>query len=87
MCALSFAKVSLMNVAALVFGTKLFRIETSSWKILPLMSMKCPSLSFLITLGWKLISFDIRMTICLENCFPAFHSEVVSVFFPEMSFL
>ena len=23
-------------------------------------------------------------TICLENCFPAFHSEVVSVFFPEM---
>jgi hypothetical protein len=25
--------------------------------------------------------------ICLEICFPAFHSEVVSVFFPEMGFL
>jgi hypothetical protein len=36
-------------------------IESSSWKILPLMSMKCPSLSFLITLGWKSILFDIRM--------------------------
>jgi hypothetical protein len=30
-------------------------------QILPLMSMKCPSLSFLITLGWKSILFDIRM--------------------------
>ena len=42
-----------------------------------------PSLSFLITLGWKSILFDIRMatpaffffqTICLEICFPAFPS-------------
>jgi hypothetical protein len=28
-------------------------------QLLPLMSMKCPSLSFLITLGWKSILFDI----------------------------
>ena len=33
MCALSFLKVSLMNVAAFAFGA--FRIESSSWKILP----------------------------------------------------
>jgi hypothetical protein len=61
MCALRFTKVSLMNVAALAFGAYIFKIESSSWKILLLMSMKCPSLSFLITLGWKLIYFDIRM--------------------------
>ena len=61
MCALSFTKVSLMNVAVLAFGTLIFRIESSSWKILTLMSMKCPSLSVLITLGWKSILFDIRM--------------------------
>ena len=39
----------------------MFRIESSSWRILPLMSMKSPSLSFLITLGWKSILSDIRM--------------------------
>ena len=50
-----------MNVAALVFGAQIFRIESSSWRILPLMSMKCPSLSFLMTLGWKSILLDIRM--------------------------
>ena len=43
------------------FGTQIFRIESSSWQILPLMSIKCPSLSFLITLGWKSILSDIRM--------------------------
>ena len=61
MCALSFTKVSLMNVAALAFGTYIFKMESTSWKILLLMRMKCPSLSFLITLGWRLILFDIRM--------------------------
>ena len=30
-------------------------------RFLPLMSMKCPSLSFLMTFGWKSILFDIRM--------------------------
>ena len=48
-----------MNVAALVFGAYIFRIESCSWKIL--MSMKCLSLSFLIILVWKSISLDIRM--------------------------
>ena len=61
MCVLSFTNVSLMNVAALVFGSWIFRIESFSWKILPMMSMKCPFLSFLMTLGWKSILFDIRM--------------------------
>ena len=50
-----------MNVAALAFGAQIFKIESSSWKILSLMSMKCPFLSFLITLGWKSILFDIRL--------------------------
>jgi hypothetical protein len=36
-------------------------------KILPLMPMKCPTLSFLITLGWKSILFDIRMAIQLVS--------------------
>ena len=60
-CALSFIKVSIMNVAALVFGAWIFRIESSSWRILLLLSMKCHSLSFLISLGWKSILSDIRM--------------------------
>ena len=62
MCALSFTKVSLMSVADLAFGALIFRIESSSWKILTLMYMKCPSLHFLITWGWKSILFDIRMS-------------------------
>jgi hypothetical protein len=41
-----------MNVDALAFGAYIFGIESSSWKILSLMRMKCPS-SFLITLGLK----------------------------------
>ena len=41
----------------------MLRIESSSWKILPLMNMKWPSLSFLITLGKKSILFDIRMAV------------------------
>jgi hypothetical protein len=52
MYASSITKVSLMNMAVHVFGASIFRIESSSWKILPLMCMMCPS-SFLITLGWK----------------------------------
>ena len=94
MC-LSFTKVSLMNVAALAFGAWIFRIEISSWKILPLMSMKCPSLSFLIILGWKMILFNIRIAIpafffgpfAWKKFFPAFYSDIVSFFFPEMGFL
>ena len=31
MCALSFSKVSFMNVGALAFGAQMFRIESSSW--------------------------------------------------------
>ena len=88
-----FTKVSLMNVAALAFGAWIFRIESTSWKILPLMSMKCPSLSFLITLGWKSIVFNIRMA--TPACFfRPFAWKIVfqpftlrSVFFPEMGFL
>jgi hypothetical protein len=38
----------------------MFRIESYSWKILTLMNMKSPSLSFLISLGWKSTLLDIR---------------------------
>ena len=36
---------------------------------------------------WNGYSSLFLQTICLEDCFLAFHSEVVSVFFPEMGFL
>ena len=48
---LCFSKVSFMNVGILAFGAYLFGIESSSQWIFPLTSMKCPSLSFLITFG------------------------------------
>ena len=51
MCILSFSKVSFVNVNALVFGAEMLRIETSSWWIFPLMNMKYPSPSCLITFG------------------------------------
>jgi hypothetical protein len=51
------------------------------------MSIKCPSLSFLKTLGWNSILFNIRMATpaCfLENYFLAFYSKVVSLFVPKV---
>jgi hypothetical protein len=51
MCALSLSKVSFMNVDALAFGVEMVRIQSSSWWTFPLTSMKCSSLSFLITSG------------------------------------
>jgi hypothetical protein len=51
MCALSFSKVSFMNLGALAFGASMFRIEIFSWWIFSLMYMKCPSSSHLITFG------------------------------------
>jgi hypothetical protein len=51
MCALNYTRVSLMNATALAFGAYIFRIESSSWKILTLMSIKCPSLSFFDNFG------------------------------------
>jgi len=56
MCALSFSKVSFMNMGALAFGAPIFRIESSSWWIFPLMNMKCPSLSFFNDF-WLKVSF------------------------------
>jgi hypothetical protein len=67
MCALKFAKVYLMDEAALVFGAYIFRIESSSWKILTLMGMKCPPLSFLRTLVWKLIYSIIQWLLLLVS--------------------
>jgi hypothetical protein len=48
MCVLSFTKVSFMNVGATAFGAEIFRIETFSWWIFPLMKIKCTSSSCLI---------------------------------------
>ena len=95
MCVLSFTKVSLMNVAALAFGAQIFRNERSYWKILPLMNMKYPSLSFLISLGWELILVNIGMftAACFlgpfawKTFFPSFYFEIVSIFVVEVCFL
>jgi hypothetical protein len=46
---LSFNIVSFMDVGALAFGAYMFRIETFFWWNFPLMNMKCPSPSCLIT--------------------------------------
>ena len=48
-----------MNVGALAFVAQMFRIESFPWQIFHLMSMKCPSLSFLKTFGCKQILFNI----------------------------
>ena len=39
----------------------MLKIEILSWLIFPLMNMKYPSSSYLITFGWKSILLDIRM--------------------------
>ena len=50
-------------MGALAQVAQMFRIESSSWQIFPLMNMKCHSLSLLITLDL----FDIRMA--TPTCF------------------
>jgi hypothetical protein len=73
----------------------MFRIERSSWKILPLMSMKCPSLTFFDNfrlevnfIRYYYVYYSLFLqTICLENCFPAFYSKEVSFFVSEVGFL
>ena len=49
-------------MGALALGAKMFRIETSSWCIFPLMNMKCPFPSLLITFGSTSILLYIRTT-------------------------
>jgi hypothetical protein len=61
MCALSFTKVSLMMRLSLHLEHRYSELRVHLGRFLPFMSMKCPSLSFLLTLGWKSILFDIRM--------------------------
>ena len=64
MCVSSFSKVSFMNLGALPFAAKMFRIETFSWWISLLMNIKYPSPLCLIPLveslfywllGWQLL--------------------------------
>uniref|UniRef100_A0A8C6HF21 Secreted protein n=1 Tax=Mus spicilegus TaxID=10103 RepID=A0A8C6HF21_MUSSI len=63
------------------------------WRSVPLSPHPCQHLlspEFLILAILTGVRWNLRVisfTICLENCFPAFYSEVVSVFFPEMGFL
>jgi len=69
----------------------MFRIEMTFWWIFPLMNMKCPSPSLLITIGCKSILLDIRMAapVCflVPIAFPAFYPEVVPFFVAEICFL
>jgi hypothetical protein len=53
MCALSFTIVSLMNVVALAFVTYIFRIESSSWKILTFDEYEVPLLVFFDNFGFE----------------------------------
>jgi hypothetical protein len=60
-----------------------------------LVSVKCPSLSFLITLDWKSTLFNISMAtlacffgpFAWKLVFPVFYPEIVSVIFHEVGFL
>jgi hypothetical protein len=54
-------------VDTLSFGVEMFTIETFSWWIFPLMKNRCPSLSHLITFGWKSILLDIMIS--TPDCF------------------
>ena len=57
-------KLFFMNLGALALGAKMFIIETFSWWIFPLMNMKCPFSSHLITFGWKSILLYIGIATC-----------------------
>jgi hypothetical protein len=46
-----------------------------------------PSSSYIVENSFHSTGFLFLWTICLENCFPAFYSEVVSVFVIEVGFL
>ena len=90
MCALSFTIISLMNGVALALETQIFRTESSSWKIFTFDEYEVPLLVFFDNFALEVdfiqqngYSSLFLETICLEICFPAFHYEVVSVFFPE----
>ena len=64
------------------------RVHLSRFSLWPIWSV-LPYL-FLITLVESWFLFDISVflgTICLENCFPTFYSEVVSVFVTEVGLL
>jgi hypothetical protein len=57
MCALSFSRVSFMNVSALAFGAWMFRIQSSFWQIF---SFGEYEVSFLIRLNnnfWLNVAF------------------------------
>ena len=90
---LIFSNVSVTNMCVLVIGANMFRIKVSSWWNFLLMRMKYPSLYPLFNYGWKCILLYIRMAApacfldSLENFFPAFYFEVVSIFIAEVCFL
>ena len=66
----------------------MFRIETFSWWTFPLMNIKCPSSSHFLTIGYEDGNFYLfPRTICLEDLFPSFYSEIVFVLVIEMCFL
>jgi hypothetical protein len=84
-----------MNVGSLAFGDWVVRIETFSWYIFPLMSIKYPSWSCLITFGWTSVLLDIRIVtpacflgqFAWKTFFSALYCEVVSGFVTNVCFL
>jgi hypothetical protein len=90
MCALSFSKVFIFYECWYPCIRSLDVQSREFFLVDFLISMKCSSLSFLINLDWKSILFDIRMATpaCFLGpyawiFFPAFYSEVASVFITE----
>jgi hypothetical protein len=69
---LSFSTVSFIYLGALAFGAQMLRIEASFWCVFPLMNMKCPYLSYLITFVLNSILLTIRMAspACFLGPFP-----------------
>ena len=95
MCALSFSKFLLWLWLPLQLEHSYSELRVHLGRFFPLTSMKCSSLYILITFCWKSILLDSRMTTppCFlgpfvwKKKFPAFYSEVVSVFVREVYFL
>jgi hypothetical protein len=75
-CNLSFNNVSFINMGAFAFRVWTSRIARPSWWIFPLMSMKCPFLTLLITFSQKSTLLDSEiatpnsfLSVCMKTPF------------------
>ena len=91
----SFSKVSFMNLGALAFGAQMFRIESSSWQIFPLMSMKGPSLSYLfiylfifetgfLFIALSVLEFTLQTRLASNSEIHLTHTRLFLIFFDDL---